>query len=477
MIISCFARNNKVSKPNGRQHPFVAVSVASLLILCLILPGCIIKDIQPGNGYSAKNICTGMFVSGIDRRAMANDYVAPEVDPLHLVWEIDVNRCRKTVTVQDIFFKDYYATTAIYREGLGCTCLIGKTRRQLMQQIPDNPPVLTLPDHLPWPHGSAGIHPEMPADVDIAAVKAAIDESFWEDAETPRQTVAVAVVHGNKLIAEQYADGFTPFTPILGWSMSKSVTSMLVGIQTGMGLLSVADPAPFEQWYGTPKADITIEHLLHMSSGLEYYEESRGENNNLADMLYSNEDYAQYMINRDLKHPPGTVWNYSTGETMLLSKIVQDNAGGTLADAYSFIQEELLHRIDIANAVVEFDPSGTFAGGAGFIMPARDWARLGQCYLQDGLWNGARVLPEGWVDYSLTPAPTNASYGAQIWLNGNRQTWPELPPDTISFLGHNCQRVVIVPSCDLVVVRMGYTFDYSADPTEKLVKQIIAAIH
>lgn len=475
MVFTSFLKTGTPPKPHAQRYLAASISGA-LFLLLLLISGCMLNDIQPGTGYAAKNICTGIFVSGTERRTMANDYVAPEVDPLHLVWKIDVNRLKKTVTVRDIFFKDYYATTAVYREGLGCTCLIGKTRRQLMRQMPDDLTQLSLPDNLPWPRGAAGIHPDIPAYVDMAAVQTAIDESFKENAGAPRQTVAVAVVHGNKLIAEQYAEGFTPHTPILGWSMSKSVTSALVGIQSGLGLLSVSDSHLFEQWEGTPKADITIEHLLHMSSGLKFYEESRGDNNNLAEMLYSTEDYAQYMMDRELYNPPGTVWHYSTGETMLLARIVQDNAGGTLADGYRFMQEELFHRIDIANAVVEFDPSGTFVGGAGFIMPARDWARIGQLYLQNGLWNGAQVLPENWVAYSLTPAPTKTSYGAQIWLNQNRKTWPELPEDTISFLGHNYQRVVIVPSHDLVVVRMGYTFDNSADPTEQLVKRIMEAI-
>ncbi|MDY6904370.1 MAG: serine hydrolase [Thermodesulfobacteriota bacterium] len=460
-----------------------ACTILFVVFLSLSLCGCIIEDIPSGTGYGASNICTGVFVTGIEETRMTNDFVAPEIAPLPLIWEVEVNHDDRQVLVYDRIFRNYYAATAIYREGLGCSCLGTKTVDELMAQAPDTLLHLELPRWRFWPHGSAGIYPFFPRNIDQDAIENAIDRSFAEDAQVPKNTVAVAIVYDGKLIAERYANGFTPFTPIIGWSMSKSVTSAMVGVQQGWGLLNVADDDLFHEWTGTEKAAITIENLLQMSSGLEYYEEPRGDNADQSRMLYTSDDHAAYMIEKELIHDPGTVWNYSTGDTMLLSKIVQDSVGGELADAYAFMQADLFHRVDIANAVVEFDPSGTFIGGARIAMTARDWARMGLLHLQDGMWDGERILPEGWVDYATTPTATNISYGAQIWLNTEQALWPDFPEDAYGFRGHNGQNVIIIPSRKLIVVRMGYTFNMltdpvasAAEPTRQLVVDVMAAI-
>lgn len=454
-----------------------------VVFLSLNLSGCIINDIPSGTGYTASNMCTGVFLSGIDEDRMANDYIATEVAPLPMIWEIDVDDEAKKVTVWDRIFRDRFEQTAVYRDGLGCSLIGTKSVDDLMAQVPDALLNIELPGFLPWPHGSAGVYPIRPRNVDIDAVNSAIDQAFLEDREALKNTVAVAIVYDGKLIAERYADGFTAQTPIIGWSMSKSVTSALIGIQKGWGMLDVTDDALFDEWIGTDRDAITIENLLQMSSGLDYLEASTGDQPDQALLLYSNDDHAAFMLSKELAHEPGTVWNYSTGDTQLLSKIVQDNVGGELKDSYAFIQQELFHKIDIAHAVAEYDPSGTFIGGARMAMPARDWARMGQLYLQDGVWNGEQILPQGWVDYATTPASTNSSYGAQIWLNTNLSMWPDLPLDTYGFRGYQGQNVIIVPSKKLVVVRMGYTFSVNIDPnaapvepTEQLVAEVIAAI-
>ncbi|MDJ0763451.1 MAG: serine hydrolase [Myxococcota bacterium] len=449
--------------------PLLAISIAAFEY----------KDVHIGTGYAAKNTCTGIWVTGVDEPIMRDDYVAPEVAPLPIIWDVAVDRQHRMVRASapgDV-------SEAVYRPGLGTTLTTGTTRAELLKVQPTLL-TLTLPSDLPWPHGTGDIHPNLPENVDYKAIEAAMDEVFKENQEIPKKTAAVVIIYKGKLIAERYAPQFNASSPILGWSMSKTVTGSLVGMLQERGLLNVNDKAPID-WHApdtAEKSEITILNLLHMSSGLYFNEKPRGLNNHLGEMLYGQHDYADYMAKRPMRAKPGTVWNYSTGDTMLLSKIVQDALGGSLEDAYHFIQGELFHKIDIATAVVEFDPSGTFVGAASICMSTRDWARLGLLYLNDGRWKGEQILPQGWVAFATTPAPTSPIYGAQLWLNTDQVLHADLPEELVSFRGHNGQRVMIIPSKELIVVRMGYTFNTTygqnmdQDPVPLLVEQVLSAI-
>lgn len=429
-----------------------------------------IPHIKSGTGFSAKAICTGVFASGIPTKDMKK-YIAPVVKPLPSFWNVLVDPVQKSVTVRDIFFGLIYASTAVYREGLGCTITTGTNISKLRNQQPKVNPELHLPSNQPWPLGNAGIHPDLPNDIDYSAIEAAIDRAFTPDSDKPKYTAGIAVIYKGKLIAERYENQIEASSPILGYSMTKTVTGTLVGMLQERGYFNVQDPAAFSDWTGTRRADITIEHMLHMSSGLSYVENHRGD---MAEMSIKNYDWAQFMIDKPLNDTPGTKFRYSTGESMLLAKVAQNAMGGSLQDAYYFIQNELLHKINITTSELEFDPSGTFSGGGGFALSARDWGRLGQLYLQDGVWNGEQILPAGWVDFARTPAPTEASYGVQMPLDGQENKG--LPKDTHSFRGMGCQRVFMVPSKDLVVVRLGNDFIPGYCPVLDLVRDIVDAV-
>jgi len=179
---------------------------------------------------------------------------------------------------------------------------------------------------------------------------------------------------------------------------------------------------------------------------------------------------------RALEHTPGTHFNYNTGDANLLANIVQNAAGGSLQEAYNFFQTELFHKIDIRSAIIEFDATGQFVGGAYAFMTPRDWARLGQLYLQEGNWKGEQVISSEWVNYVTSPSPVTDEYGGQLWLNSNGIDWPNVPHDAYYFAGHQGQRVVIIPSEKLVIVRTGVTEDYDYIGLDAIISEVIAAL-
>ena len=435
-----------------------------------------IREIPFGNGYVAKNICSGIFVSGIEENILKKRYVGPNVEPLNLLWKIEIDRENNLVTASDIIFRELFQQQAYYRPGFGCTLLQDSTTAELDAQLPETIDPISIPPWFFWPHGSAGVWPLARPDVDYAAINQAIDDAFVETPDNTRQTAAILVAYDELLLAERYAPSVNKDTRLLGWSMSKSFTATMIGLLQDRHMLSTSDPAPVPQWQGTGKADITIEHLLHMASGLEYYEESRGPNNDQSFVLHATEQFADYILDRPQVAEPGTRYNYSTAETMLIAKIAQDALGGTLADSYRFLNSTLFGPLGINDAVLEYDTAGNAAGGAYLMMKPRDWARLGLLYLRKGNWFGHQILSEDWVNYALTASPANPEYAKQIWVNSSGTLWPSLPRDAFGFLGYQQQNVIVIPSRKLVVVRMGFSFEDGISRVEQLVAKVLEAL-
>jgi CubicO group peptidase (beta-lactamase class C family) len=424
--------------------------------------------IPVGTGFTAKVLCSAVFIAGRDPA----EVLATDLDIMDFsVVEAEVDRDKRTATARGIGLLaraiDPFPHTAVYREGLGCTLAIGVTPDELRRQVegldlqPSPPP----PADLPWPEGE---RVDPPTDVDTAALEAALDDAFAEpDPEQPRYTRAVVVVHRGRIIAERYAPGFTRDTELVGWSMTKSVTNALVGILAGRGALDIHAPAAVPEWSSPddPRHAITLDQLMRMSSGLEFVEiyDSKPDSDD-ALMLYTMADSAAFAASKSLEAPPDTRWHYSSGTTNIISRIVRDAVDP--ADYWSLPRRVLFDRIGMTSAVLEPDASGTFVGSSYMYATARDWARFGLLYLRDGVWNGARILPEGWVEYSTSPTPTGTpgvSYGAQIWLNlpsppDSDQRWlPFLPEDAYVFRGYARQYVIVIPSREIVVVRLGHT--------------------
>lgn len=307
----------------------VRTARSAVLAMSLLITGCDkIDDLPIGTAYTAKHMCSGLFVSGLDKHLVLNRFIAPKVEPLPLLWNVKIDETQKTVTVSDKIFGSLFAASAVYRDNIGCTLLaqqtVGGTLDILSQRVtPVSVPPLNEGE---WPYGNGGVTSMPDPALDLAAINAAVDSAFIEDSEGPRNTTSLLVVYKGKLVAEKYALGVTPATPVLGWSMTKTITGMLIGILHESGQVDIDQPAPVVAWQGTDKAGITTRDLLHMSSGLKFNEDYLGLSD-VSAMLYRKADMARYALGRRVVAAPGTVFNYATGDSLILSHIVQQTVG------------------------------------------------------------------------------------------------------------------------------------------------------
>ena len=425
-------------------------------VAALIYGGNYLSDVlSAGSGFSAKNICSGYFLSDMPGQQIIAEVLLPASPVLaNVSFEIDtVNR-----RVDTRFF-GLFPRRAVFTEGTGCTLL--RAGRQSMERRIDLAQVSEPSAYLPWPQGAA------PA-TGSALLKPLLEQAFAEtDPLYTRNTKAVVVIHKGQLVAEKYAPEVDADTPLPGWSMTKSVTGLLVGLLIQDGKLRLTQTAPIPSWHeeaGDPRGDITIDQLLRMSSGLEFDEEY-SIYSDVTRMLSVEPSAADFAASKPLVAEPGSVWAYSSGTSNILSGIIRRTVGGYMQEYYDFTQKRLFLPLGIRTASMETDNNGTFIGSSYMYANARDWARLGQFCLQDGQWMGERLLAEGWMGYSTTPTPSNPrnNYGAHFWLNADpedtnqQRTWPDLPADTYSMNGFQGQRVIIIPSKDLVVVRLGFS--------------------
>lgn len=445
-----------------------------VLIAALLYWGNYLSTVlSAGSGFSAKRICSGHFLSGMPGQQIVDEAlitVAPELSNIR--FEIDtVNRH------VDTRLFGLFQRRAVFNEGTGCT-LLEAGRDHLHRKLE----VVKHAGHdatLPWPKGSA-------PSAHNSVLEPLLNQAFAEtDPLHPRHTKAVVVIHNGQLVAEKYAPGVHANTPLPGWSMTKSVTNLFIGLLVIDGKLSLSQRAPVPSWrteIGDPRGQITIDQLLRMSSGLEFIEEY-GFYSDVTRMLSIEADAAGFAASKPLVADPGSLWSYSSGTSNILSGIIRLAIGGYLQDYYDFTQARLFQPLGIHTATPETDNNGTFIGSSYMYASARDWARLGQFCLQDGRWQGKRLLPEGWLDYSTTPTPNNPrnNYGAHFWLNADpdntsqQRTWPSLPADAYSMNGFQGQRVIIIPSEDLVVVRLGVSSG-SDRGIEQLVSGVISEL-
>jgi len=291
--------------------------------------------------------------------------------------------------------------------------------------------------------------------VDGARLAALCEPLFRDPApESHGKTSALLVVQHGRIVLERYAAGVGRDTPLRSWSMAKSITHALVGLRRGDGHLDVNAPAPVPAWQrpGDPRRAITLEHLLRMLDGLDFVEvyEATGRSD-VVEMLFGagKDDVAAFADARPAAHPPGRVWSYSSGTTNIVAAILARSIGGGQAGLLAFMQERLFRPLGMTSATPRFDAAGNFVASSYVFATARDFARFGLLYLRDGVWEGRRLLPEGWVDHARTPTPgSGGQYGAHWWLALDGS-------GIFSANGFRCQYILAVPSRDLVVVRLG----------------------
>jgi len=403
-------------------------------------------------GFKAKALCSNIFNSQREATAI-------ERDELTMLLGFQ-NAMPTTISyderkVETIFW--FSKAVAVYRDGLGATLLHDMTEAELMDQdVPDLTPFPPGQELQPWPTGDL-IDYEVPSEVDTARLSEALDFAFEEPVygEHHRRTRGVVVVYNGLLIAERYAteDDFFQDTRQVGWSMTKSVTNALVGMLARQGALDPYAPAPVPEWSdpADPRNSITLDELLRMSSGLHFNEEL-----DILSLVYGTDDSGAFAAENVLIAAPGSRWSYSSGTSNIIARIIKHTFDNP-ADHFAFPRRMLFDKLGMRSALIEPDGSGTFIGSSYMWASPRDWARFGLLYLNDGVWEGERLLPEGWVDYTTTPTPpSNGLYGAHFWLNTGGSTYPELPEDLYECRGWLGQRVNIIPSRNLVVVRLGY---------------------
>jgi CubicO group peptidase (beta-lactamase class C family) len=441
-------------------------------VLLGTLAGCeYIDDIPVGARYIAKNICSGLFVSGYDEDLLVNDYVTSVVPQLKSIWSINIDVQVKQVSVSDKFFKQRHQALSVYREGLGCVNQRDETVEALRNQVdfPLQGKVL-LADRA-WPYGSAGVDSSAVNVNALSDLSVLLDKEFINPDGKVKHTTGVVIVKDGKLIMERYAGGLTSHAAVKGFSMSKTLVNALGGVLYDKGVLELDAPLAFDEWEGTDKTSITFSHLAHMSSGLKYTERAIGNDNDQGLLLYGTQQPFDFMTGKSLIATPGEQYNYSSGDNLLAARELQNLMGG-MANSYRIIRDDLFHKIDVTSALIEHSGDGYMLAPESLMLSVRDWARFGWLYSNRGRWGEDQVLSEEWIDYSLTPAEANESYGAFLWLNTGQWFFEDLPKDTIAFVGALERYVIIIPSLGIVVVRVGFSHDRDTVDINAFVKSI-----
>jgi CubicO group peptidase (beta-lactamase class C family) len=427
--------------------------------------------------YVSHLMCSATFVAGLDPDRFYREAVAPMIWPVAPLVNYRIDRAQRAVTAS---FAGIARSRAVDRGALGCQVDHGKPLPIVAAARPETAPLL------PPIAGPDIVVPHDPA------LAAALDRAFAEPASGPhRYTKAVVIVHDGRVVAERYALGAGVDTPMLGWSMTKSVTNALIGVLVRQHRLAVDRPAPVAAWSDPrdPRHAVTIDNLLRMTSGLAIGQSLTSNWTSAFDpsaqMNFDMADEAGFAEHAELADSPGTRWNYTNGNTLLLSRMIRDAAGGDSAATYRFIHRELFDRLGMAHATLEFDGAGTPIGSSAMWASARDWARFGLLYLYDGVVGGERILPAGWVEYSAQPTSADHfyGYGAGFWTNrGDAKAahWrvaAGMPADSFMARGTQGQYIVIAPTAGLVVVRLGFAATPLGDiaAVERLVADAAAA--
>lgn len=407
-------------------------------------------------GYKAAFLCSNLFNAGIEpEQAAADDLsrIYPELRAPVAELPAEIDRARRLVSVT--YAEDMPPRVAVWRPHLGCAQLppgAGPAAADLPPRLAVSPPPGDL-NARPWPDGDLGAEAPAPAPAALAAVTAAaFDRASYGQAT---ETTAVLVVAGGRIVSERYREGYGPHTPQRTWSVGKSIAATVFGVAVRQGLVALDDPAGVPEWSrpGDPRQAITFAHLLHMASGLH----SEAAGNRTDDVYFGGTLVAERPASLPLEAAPGTRWRYANNDTLLAMRGLRAALGDD-ARHLAFPFTELFWKIGMTRTTPETDWDGDFVFSSQVWTTARDLARLGLLYLEDGVWNGERLLPEGWTAWVAAPAPARPpagrpGYGGQFWLFGPEQGLPE---GTYAAQGNRGQYLVIVPERRVLVVRRGY---------------------
>lgn len=409
----------------------------------------------------AKIMCSAVFVTGLDPAFAAENvgYFTAPYEARAALGTPKIDRAKRTVQVT---MPNGTVRMARQVGSQGCVTLpIGQTDVFFKPSVVKS--ALPDPKTQPWPMGDVLPSTPPPPEIDMAKVQEAVNAAF----DPAGMTAAFVVTYKGRIIAERYGDGITSTTPLESWSMGKSLSGTLMGILIKQGAYSLDQPAPIPEWQtqGDPRAAITIRQILNMSSGLRIIapqDPDYDENGPYPDHLYlytGSVDSFKYAATRPQQWPPNTVGRYRNTDPVLTNYLIRLAVEKRGENYHAFPQRSLFDKIGVRTMVLDTDPYGNFLTHGYELGSGRDWARIANLYLQDGVWNGERILPEGYATFVRTLAPAWAAdkrpiYGGLFWINGE-SSFPA-PKDAFYMSGVGGQSVLIVPSHQLAVVRLGH---------------------
>ena len=450
----------------------------SLIASAVLLQGCALeKPIRVATGDVAHVLCAEAFVAGRDPNVIFRDYLArmPVLDVLAPRIHYVVDRKNREVTAM----LAGVSARAGYADGRGCTMLHGPGRPEPIDFGAD---AGFGPDPL-----NAPAEPVLPSD---PRIEAALARAMAEPGKPIYLDIKeIVIVHDGRIIGERYAPGYGPTTPMLSWSVAKSPISALIGVLVREGKLKLDGPAPIAAWSdpADPRHAITVEQLVRQTSGQPYGSSNSGFDRS-TQMQFLYPDSAAYAESAQMDGKPGERWSYTDANYAILSHIVRQAAGGSADDVERFARRELFGPLGMTTMTMELDEAGTPMGATYMLASARDWARFGWLYANDGVVGGRRILPEGWVDWSARPTPQSGGmYAAGFWtnrgddLNTRRRRSIGAPPDSFFANGNFDQTILVSPKERLVIASFGFSQDpdqkVGAQHVSRLAGEVVRALH
>ena len=448
----------------GKRITYIVLTILGAAIIAF---GIYLNSLLPIiTGYAAKNLCSAVFVS--DRKP--ENVEATELNFSFIKFtKNSVNYDEKSVTSHFLWGK----SKAIYRKGFGVTLLRNIPEETLRRsRYPAGGEPGYSQDTIQWPLGD--ILPVKNTGIDTIKL-AEISKKLITDNSYNGNAFAFMVIHKGIPVAEAYKPQFNKNTRLLSWSMAKSFTNALIGILVKEGKMDIMQPTGIDEWKGDERSKITLNDLMQMQSGLKWNEDY-GNRSDVTLMLHQESDMARFAIERTIAFPAGTHWYYSSGATNIVSDLIRRRLGND-STYYIFANTRLFNKIGMPDAVFEVDPSGTRIGSSYLYATARDYARFGLLFENDGVFNGVRILPEGWVKYTTTPASaSNGIYGSFFWLNRSKRL-PSVPEDMFACDGHDGQHIYILPTQELVVVVLGFSQTSKGGmDTDRLLRDILSTL-
>lgn len=440
------------------QFSTLLLAIAILYFGCTTYP-----KLDLISGFSAKSIASGHF---IDHRPLV--IIEAQDNDIDMV-KLAKNTIHEAGQFAISSVYGLKERKAIYREGLGATLInedFDVTQPYLVPKRLKSKPGL-------YPYGDQKPKDTVFDNINYKKLNLAVANAFDIENQKEKRSRAVVVLYKDKIVAEKYAPGFNDKSKILGWSMTKSITSAIFGVLVQQGKFDIYKPAPIPEWQNDERKNITTNDLLHMNSGLEWTE-NYSTICDATQMLFQAEDMGKVQLQKPAAYKPNTHWNYSSGTTNLLSKILRSQFKNH-QEYLDFWYTNLIDKIGMRSMIIETDMTGNYVGSSYGWATARDWAKFGLLYLHQGNWNGEQILSPSWVKYSATPTVTSDNgYGAQFWLNAGGK-FPDAPRDLYYCSGFQGQMVAIIPSKEMVIVRMGLKGDDGFD-FNLFLREVLASI-